>query len=233
MTVSWFVHFEGDDEAAAFTDAEKAALCELVARIPGLHRGHVFTPAWAGGPFRNDGPPPRLALQLDFGSVAELEAAIAPDGYLQALVTPGAWPSLAGAVVSHQAMARRAFPVPARATDAPAREPACSYLVHYPGRAEDMNAWLRHYLTQHPQRMAHLPGIRSIEIFTRIDWCDGLPWQRVRHMQRNRIAFDSPEALTVALESPALLEMRADYARFPPFVGGNVHYPMHTETVAP
>ena len=43
--------------------------------------------------------------------------------------------------------------------------------------------------------MARFPGIRQIEICTRIDWCGFLPWRRVDHMQRNKVVFDSAAAL--------------------------------------
>jgi hypothetical protein len=52
-------------------------------------------------------------------------------------------------------------------------------------------------------------------------------------MQRNRVMFDSPEALTAALQSPVRHELRADFHTFPPFEGGNFHYPMWTDTIRP
>jgi hypothetical protein len=66
---------------------------------------------------------------------------------------------------------------------------------------------------------------------TRVDWVSHLPMRKVNHMQRNRVMFDSPEALTAALQSPVRHELRADFHTFPPFEGGNFHYPMWTESV--
>ena len=94
-----------------------------------------------------------------------------------------------------------------------------------------MNTWLGYYLQHHPQIMHDFPGIREIEILTRVDWVDTLPWARLEYMQRNKLVFDSAAALEAALHSPVREAMRADRARFPPFEGGNVHYPMLTETV--
>ena len=68
----------------------------------------------------------------------------------------------------------------------------CTYLVAYEGAAEDLTAWLTHYIADHPPIMARFPGIRQIEIYTCIDWCGGLPWPRVTHMQRNKVVFDNP-----------------------------------------
>ena len=76
--------------------------------------------------------------------------------------------------------------------------------------------------------LARFPGVRRIEIATRIDWVGFLPYPRAEHMQRNKVVFDSPAALTAALASPVRAEMRADFHRFPPFTGVATHYPMLT-----
>jgi hypothetical protein len=104
--------------------------------------------------------------------------------------------------------------------------------VHYPGAARDMNAWNAYYCDHHPQIMRTFPGIRTIELYTRLDWCSFMPWERVDHMQRNKLMFDDPAALSASARSPTMARMRADYANFPEFSGGNVHYPMLTREVA-
>ena len=113
----------------------------------------------------------------------------------------------------------------------PPGEFPCTYLVAYEGQAEDLNAWHSHYIGDHPPIMARFPGIRQVEIYTRIDWCGSLPWPRVEHMQRNKVVFDSPAALTAALNSPVRHEMRAAFARFPAFTGPVTHFPMATMIV--
>jgi hypothetical protein len=109
----------------------------------------------------------------------------------------------------------------------------CTYLVAYEGAAEDLTAWLTHYIADHPPIMARFPGIRQIEIYTCIDWCGGLPWPRVTHMQRNKVVFDNQAALTAALNSPVRHEMREAFHRFPSFTGPITHFPMETATVMP
>ena len=47
-------------------------------------------------------------------------------------------------------------------------------------------------------------------------------------MQRNKVVFDDAEALKDALISPVMQEMRADLSVFPPYTGGNAHFPMRT-----
>jgi hypothetical protein len=202
---------------------------EALAATPHLQRAHLFTPEVARDLYFDDGPSPILAFQLYFSRLEHLEAAIGEGGNIHG-VGARAWPSLEGATVTHQAMWTRPFPVPEanrRVSPVPC---SCSYLVHYPGAAEDFNVWLRYYLSHHPQIMYFFPGVREIEIFTRMDWCDAMPWQRVEYMQRNKLVFDSAAALTEALNSPVRHDMHADRLQFPPFTGSNLHFPMETAT---
>jgi hypothetical protein len=50
-------------------------------------------------------------------------------------------------------------------------------------------------------------------------------------MQRNKVAFDNPAALTAALESPLRHEMRAHFRALQRFSGGVTHFPMSTRAV--
>jgi hypothetical protein len=124
----------------------------------------------------------------------------------------------------------RRFPVWDVTPDA-AADASCTYLVAYEGEADDPNDWLSHYLDTHPRLMARLPGIREIEIYTRVDWCSGLPILRANCLQRNKVVFDSPTALAAALNSPVRQEMRAHFLTFPPFSGRVTHYPLATSRV--
>ena len=132
------------------------------------------------------------------------------------------------APLAYEAMLVRSFEVP----DAKIRsEPWCTYLVAYDGPAEDPIAWHAHYLAHHPVIMAKLPGIRELEIYTAVDWVGVLRGERVRSLQRNKVAFDSPAALSAALNSPLREEMRADFRKFPPFSGRVTHFPMLTRSM--
>jgi hypothetical protein len=214
--------------ALRLNDAEHARVVEIVNTTPRIRRGFIFTAASTSDPYGKEGPPPPLALQLYFDRIDALEAAAARAGHLQQLAAPGVLPSLRQARVEQQAMVARPFPVSDRLFRTPAGEVPCSYLVHYPGEAEDLNLWNDFYIAHHTPIMARFPGIREIEICTRLDWCGFLPWPRVNHMQRNKVVFDDAAALTTALNSSVREEMRADYRQFPPFQGGSCHYPMAT-----
>ena len=220
MTVCWFAMFRN-------ASPEVKWLSDVIATTPALKQGLIFTPSSTSDPYLDDGPPPRLALQLYFDDIAALEAALAAGGHLQRLDV------LADVGASQQAMLVRRYPVPDPTFRTPTDELPCSYLVAYEGASEDLPAWLAHYLADHPPIMARFPGIRAIEIYTCIDWCGGLCWPRVTHMQRNKVVFDSQVALTAALNSPVRHEMRAGFARFPPFTGPITHFPMATTAVLP
>src|SRR5262245_235854 len=211
--------------------AETAKLDQLVGAIPGLTKALVYTPARASDPYLDDGPPPSLVLQLYFSELADLESALGGTGQLSLLLSRGEFKALAEADITQQAMLARPFAVPKPAFAKPPEEPYCTYLVSYEGEAEDLNAWLGNYLGSHIGHMMQLPGLRELEVYTRLDWISSLPFRRVNFFQRNKVAFDSEAALASALHSPARHKMREDYGVFPPFTGGNPHYAMMTRVV--
>ena len=230
MRFCYLLSFENASPEARLSVSDKAGIASLVAATPALTHAEMHTPAVATDIYTADGPSPQLALQLYFDDLLELEAAISAKGHLLALADRSAWPSLAGATATQQAMYARHFEIAGAGRPT---GPRCSFLVHYPGPAEDFNVWLKHYVASHPPIMRRFPNIRQIEVLSRVDWIDAMPFARVSHMQRNRVVFDSPAALTAALQSPVRHEMRQDYQRFPPFDGGSFHFPALTETIKP
>ncbi len=229
MTVSLFLAFrDPGNRTLRVDDGDRARFADIIATTPNLSRALIHTPVTAEDPYLNNQSPPALAAQLYFTDIEPLEAALARNGPLQALA---ALASLAGAAASQQAMLARSYPVP----DAASRDgkKRCSYLVSYEGEAEDLNAWLDHYITQHPPIMARFPGIREIEVCTRIDWRSFLPWPRSGSMLRNKVVFDDAAALSAALASPVRHEMREDYKSLPPFTGPVLHDPMMSVELLP
>jgi uncharacterized protein (TIGR02118 family) len=227
MTLCWFAQARA--AGAAVTESELNWLARTIAPVSGVTGALLFTPSTTHDPYLNDGEPPALAMQVYFDAVEALEAALGADGPLMALSDPARLPSLAGASFAQQAMLARSFDVPDPVFRGPPDH--CTYLVAYEGTAEDPPAWLAHYLGHHTAIMTRFPGVRRVEVCTRIDWCGALPWPRVDHMQRNKVVFDDENALTAALNSPVRHEMRADFANFPPFTGPVSHFPMKTRVV--
>jgi hypothetical protein len=234
MSISLFMIFADPSGERRIDPDDLAAVAAMIGSIPKLTEGLMFTPLQrqVAHPFMQDGSGPALVLQLRFPDLLTCEAAAGRSGILIELSIGASLSSLAGLTVNHQVMVTRSFPV-----DAPEHpsgsEIACSYLVHYPGEAEDLNEWHRHYLEHHPPIMRTFPNVRQIEVYTRIDWIDQLASQRVDYMQRNKLVFDNPEALANALSSDVIRRMREDFVRFPPFSGGNKHFPMLTTAVRP
>lgn len=209
------------------SSASFSALSKLAGTLPGLKRMVLHTPVAQGAqdPYLKDEAPPCAALQFYFGELGEVEAALEPDGALQALLDSERFALPPDCVLTQQVMAVRRFAVPEPRVDMQGGS-RCTYLVSYEGPAEDFNAWLGHYVAHHPELMAQFPGIREIEIYTGLDYHSELPVARATPMQRNKVVFDSPEALNAALASPTRHAMREDFKRFPPFSGANLHFPM-------
>ena len=231
LFLTFYARNGGRDAAARASEADLARAIEIVRSVPDLRRGLVFTPDQAPDPFVEYPPPPQLAFQLYFGAIGPLEAAAGPKGALQALARPGALPSVEKSGASQQAMLVRAYPVPDPAFRTPKGRLPCSDVIHYPGKAEDLNAWLGFYFASHVPLMQRLPGLRELELYTRIDWVSALPWPKAEHMQRNKVVFDDADAAAAAFQSPIRAEMRADFLRFPSFTEGNRHNPMATREI--
>ena len=130
----------------------------------------MHTPASTSDPYVKDGPSPSLVLQLYFNELPELEAAPSRSGHLGALDLARRISGSGAAEVAQQAMLVRPFAVPDPAFKTAPGEPHCTYLVSYEGEAEDLNAWHAHYLEHHTKHMAMFPGIRELEVYTRLDW---------------------------------------------------------------
>ena len=232
--IAYFLAFRHrGNPGARVNAAEATCFAEIARATPKLRKALLFTPAHAHDPYLKDEPPPLFAAQLYFAEIAALEAALAPIGHLQALTSRRDFPGLLDGDITQQAMVTRSFAVPDPQFRTAPGELPCTYLVAYEGMAEDLPLWLGHYIAQHAPIMRRFPGIRELEIYTRLDWCGALPWRRADYMQRNKVVFDDAASLTAALNSPVRHEMRADFVKFPPFTGGNTHYPMATLTVLP
>lgn len=219
--------------AGALAAAELDKLDGVLRATPELEKALVHTASSAEDPYVKDGPAPSLVLQLYFADLPALEATVSRNGHLGELSSRAEFPALAAAEVVQQAMLVRPFAVPDPAFKTAPGEPHCTYLVSYEGEAEDLNAWHAHYLEHHTMHMAMFPGIRELEVYTRLDWVSLMPWRRLDFMQRNKVVFDSTQALRDALNSPVRHDMRADFKTFPRFSGPNNHFAMATRVVRP
>jgi len=217
---------------ARLSATDREGVIALVRGTPGLLRGFVYTPVTYHDPYLDDGPGPILALQLEFTELAALENNVSKSGHLQALANLVLFPSLKGAGAVQQAMLTRRFPAarPGALVDGAV---FCTYLVEYPGVAEDYNAWLTHYVTHHPQLMAKFPNIRQMEVYTPATFISALPFAFIERMQRNKVVFDTQADLNASLVHDVRHEMRRDWDNFPAFTGRNLHAALDTLVVVP
>jgi len=230
MTFSYFITVANRlDPAARLSAGHRERIAEIIRATHGLLRAELHIPADIAT-YHDDGAAPLLELRLEFSCVETFEAQVSSGGHIWQLSRSDDWISMGASHVTHQAMLTRTFlPLPGMDGDST----LCSYLVHYPGSSEDLNAWLTYYLAHHPQIMLDYPDVLQVNVFTRIDWCDSMPWTRVNYMQRNMLTFASPEILLEALTSPVRARMREDNARFPMFSGAALHHAMSTILIAP
>ncbi|MGB7301684.1 MAG: ethyl tert-butyl ether degradation protein EthD [Burkholderiaceae bacterium] len=208
------------------------SLANELAEINGLAEVRVHTAASAHDPMLDDGQPPALVVQLFFHNIESLEAAAVAHGPVQSTIAP-ILTAMHAHSISQQAMLARQFDIPEPLALSARDQTVCTYLVRYEGPARDTNAWLSDYIHGHPPLMLQLPGLRLLEIFTRIDWCGSIAWPRTEDLQRNQVVFDNPDALTAALNSPLRSQMRQHYDALPPFDGAVTHFPMLTRSVRP
>lgn len=224
MSLCLFLSASADHGSAS---VDVAQLQELLDAVSGVVRRaiHVPTSLAGGDPFLQAGQAPHCVIQLYFSSIYDLESALSATGPLASVFDVS---GLAKCRWTQQAMLVRRFAVPLATPARAGRLERVTYLVAYEGQAEDDDAWLAHYIRQHPPLMVKLPGIREVEVYTRIDYCSELPAERVRTLQRNKAVFDSAGALSDALASPLREELRKDFLGLPPFIGASPHYPMQT-----
>ena len=223
------------DAEAELSDADLQNVTGVVQAVPGLQDGLAFTPMAAGEqPFARDGRGPPLVLQLDFTTAQGLDAALSRAGALAQIMRPGALPSLANAAVACQRMIGRRFATPDPSFRLAPGDLPCTFLVDYPGTADNLEAWLDHYDAHHPPIMTRFPNIREVATFRPAAETGGdLPCARRTSMQRNKVVFDSSNALVAALASPVMAEMRADAAAFPPYSRRATHFVMATRRLSP
>ncbi|TKC80241.1 EthD family reductase [Trinickia terrae] len=203
------------------------ALSSAAQEIAGLKRFvfHCRDESPSGDPFlKSPANHPNLVFQWYFDDLGLLEAALQRQGAIQSALEVAARMLLDHGAFVQQVMAVRKL----KAEDGQAPAERCTYLVSYEGEADDFNAWLTHYMTHHPPLMMQLPGLRELEIYTRVDYRTGLAFARAAAMQRNKVAFDDFSALSAALASPVRAKMKADFDALPRYRGDALHYPMHS-----
>lgn len=230
MTMQACCYFTAASGADLASDVDTSALLHDAREIAGLTQLIVHTSmALAPDPHlaaNHDAPP--CVVQAYFSDLCALETALEHEGALHRALQRAA-PGAQAFTQQTVAVRRYAPPnAPPHTQALDAQRERCTYLVGYEGPADDFNAWLTHYLQHHPPLMLQLPGLRELEICTRLDVRSGLPYAFDRFMQRNKVVFDDAAALARALASPVRDAMREHFHALPPFQGAAPHFPVRS-----
>jgi hypothetical protein len=138
-------------------------------------------------------------------------------------------PGLVSADIEIQAMQVHSIPV---ATAGDMAGETCAYVVGYEGGSDDTQTWVHEYRTAHALLMRDLPGVRQIEVYTRLNPPVDSALAAQHWMLRNKVVFDTPAALRAALESPVRKAMKQHRAAMPALDGHSEHVPMRARIVA-
>ena len=104
-----------------------------------------------------------------------------------------------------------------------------SYFVRYQGTADDTNAFVQHYRTQHVPILRQFPRVRGVVLHRPVEWRDPFPVNPARDVLLAQMVFDSTADLNAALASEARARARADMPNFPRFKGNISHAAMIQE----
>lgn len=218
------------DRRRELPNADLAGAAKALRGVGGLKRALGFVPVAisADQPYAADGRGPALTLELRFETALALETAARAEGPLAGLCAYLASAGSLGSEPDVQAFAGRDFPTGEPTFRLGRDQRACTFLVEYPGTTADPEGWLDYYDEHHPPIMVRFPGIREVATFRPLAATIGLPCARAHSLQRNKVVFDSGEALAAALTSPVMAEMRADRDGFQPSTEKPTHFPTAT-----
>jgi len=210
------------DDAAAVQRWFEVGPAQTWRELPRLARfdAYVPCPGDANDPYVDDLTGPCLLCMLNFPDADALRAALASDNFRSAL---GCIP--AGAALTAEAMACKCYDAGGEIAGHSLHAPF-SYVVRYHRPAEDEEAFVAHYVADHPALLSRLPKIRSVLCYFPMPWQDPNGLASPDYMLGNEVAFDSLADFNTAMVSPVRHEMRAHYRQFPRFSGRNTHYPM-------
>ncbi len=191
-------------------------------RLPGLTAFDLYVPSAGGArdPMVDDGSGPLFLMMLEFPNLAALEQAARSQNFAAPLKNLPF-----GHELSADAMERRFYPVTGET--AAALSAPFSYSVRYHRPAEDEVRFVEFYLANHPPLLGRLPNIRNVICYLPVPGINPAGLPSADYMLGNEVVFDTIEAFNAAMASEQRRELRADFARFPPFTGANTHYPMN------
>lgn len=106
-----------------------------------------------------------------------------------------------------------------------------SYFVRYRGQSADPERFIDYYASTHAAILQRFPGIRSLVLHSPLKNPDPFPVHPAGSLLLAQMTFDTPEALSAALQSGARSAAREDFAHFPAFDGDVTHEVMHGRVI--
>jgi len=224
MSIAHFLIFSADpsatiDNGGEFPEQDISAL----ATLPGVERVDRYEPTeFADDPYDDDRQGQVLTIQTVYRDIASLEQGLASKTF-QGLVRAVAGSSVY--TLGHEAMEMLCYPVGDETEPGEWTAPI-SYVVRYHYPANDVKRFIDYYTSHHPQIERDFPGIANIMCYLPIKWQDPTDLPCLGYMLGNEVVFESVEGMSIALKSPVMIDMGADFEQFPTFHGHNTHYPM-------
>ncbi len=224
MTVAWLLQYDGKcDDPAALADAFAERFGATLRALPGARSADLYAATGSHDPLLAEETGPVLLVRVRFANVADAEAGLATAADLDLAGFDGP-PPFEGRV-RHELMTEDRYPVEGDPRmEGPLGD--VSYFVFYEGPADDVDAFRAYYHANHPPILGRMPGIRATVLGTPAEWHDPLGLADAGHMHLCDIGFDTVADLNAGLASNARVELREDFANFPPFEGAVIHQAM-------
>lgn len=187
---------------------------------------HLFTPDpdWTSVPFFKDGPPPPLLAQIKGDSAADLAALARSRPFRDLMMTPPAPHCKPNIGLFEQVET----PVAGQGAPQPRTAPL-SFVVRYFAPVPDAGAFRTAYLDGHPQLLARFPSVRNVLCYLPVAWDSG-EFEPGNVILGNEVVFDDVPALTTALTSNVLAELKRHSLGLPPR-GRNTHHAMRRQRI--
>ena len=222
MTLAHFLVISGEsNEENKVLSSFPEKHCEILGNINGIERIDLYKPASFDDPLPGDDHGPLLTIQSFYRDRQSLETGLNSSEF-RSLINKLEEDALRD--MSHDVLEVKFFPVE---NDEHIREwkAPVSYVVRYHHPCDDLDTFVDFYLENHPQIERKFPGIQNIICYVPTEWTDSTNIRRCDYMLGNEVIFESTDALGMALTSPIMDEMAADFENFPSF-GRNTHFAM-------
>lgn len=219
MTIALFIDYMGPPSLSGpLRDWFLDRPMDYLDQHPDVAAVEIYQPDPEPVVFFADPPAPPLIVQIDLDDADALAGVTEPETFARELGGEG--PRLMGA----GPIRADAFRVEQYAVDGriEPRTAPMSFVVRYYPPVDDADAFRDFYTANHPQVLASFPGIRNVLCYLPVDWDRPDGFEATGIIIGNEVVFDTVGDLNAAMQSPVMVDLRADFEQFPSF-GHNTH----------